>query len=163
MLGKALLCCFCWSVQGFLSCPETSSSTGTSSKTPTTAHFPSLPATATNSLGRRKRSIHNTFLLAEKVGSSPDCFSEIPSALPPLLSPLELELEELQQRYSWIEALEERNNAQLQSFIDQQHQWDSLEPDEQLLLTSKPQIEARMQELAVELVQLWMGQKSMDG
>jgi hypothetical protein len=97
------------------------------------------------------------------VPSSPEATSSSSSTPSSTQSPLELELQELQQRYMWIEALEERNAAQLPSFIDEQHQWESLEPEEQLLLQHKPMIEARMQELAEQLIQLWMGQKSRDG
>jgi hypothetical protein len=77
-----------------------------------------------------------------------------------LLLPIdELEVEQLQERLTWIEALEARNQAQLESFVDVQDQWDSLEPEERQLLESKQKMEI----LAEELVQLWMGQKSMDG
>jgi len=78
-------------------------------------------------------------------------------------SPLERELNELQERYTWIEALEERNKAQLDSFIDEEHQWESLDIEERSLLESKPKIEARMELLTEQLIQLWMGQKSMEG
>ena len=75
----------------------------------------------------------------------------------------EIEWDELQERLSLMEALEARNEAQLDSFVDAQDQWDSLEPEERELLESKPQVEARMEVLAEQLVQLWMGQKSLDG
>lgn len=78
-------------------------------------------------------------------------------------SPLEMELAQLQEHFTLIEALEARNEAQLESFIGQQDQWDSLVPEERQLLESKPQVQARMEILAEQLVQLWMGQKSMEG
>lgn len=78
-------------------------------------------------------------------------------------SPLEQELEDLSQQLALIEALEARNEAQLDSFVDEEDQWNSLEPEEQVMLDSKATIEARMEVLAEEMVQLWMGQKSMDG
>ena len=73
------------------------------------------------------------------------------------------ELEDLQYQLSLIEALEERNRAQLDSFVDAQDQWDSLSSDEQELLTSKTALEARLEELMATLVNSWMGQRSRDG
>ncbi len=78
-------------------------------------------------------------------------------------SPVELEMEELQERYALIEALEARNEAQLESFVDERDQWESLEPEERELLQSKEILESRMEILTEQLVQLWMGQKSMEG
>ena len=57
----------------------------------------------------------------------------------------------LQSQLSLIEALEERNKAQLDSFVDEQDQWDSLEEEEQELLLQKNAIVARIEELSKEL------------
>lgn len=78
-------------------------------------------------------------------------------------SNLELELEDLQNRLALIEALEERNKAQIESFVDEQDQWESLEPEEQELLQSKQDTIDRMELLAEQLVLGWMGQKSLEG
>ena len=78
-------------------------------------------------------------------------------------NPIEVELEQLQYQLELIEALEIRNESQLDSFVDKQDQWDSLEEEERILLQSKPTIEKRMEVLTEELIQLWMGSKSMDG
>lgn len=78
-------------------------------------------------------------------------------------SPIEIELEKLQERLQLIEALEARNEAQLESFVDEHDQWESLEAEEQELLKTKDEIESRMELLAEQLVQLWMSQKSMEG
>jgi hypothetical protein len=58
-----------------------------------------------------------------------------------------LSLEDLQAQLSYIEALEERNKAQLDSFVDEQDQWNSLEPFEQELLRSKESILEQMESL----------------
>lgn len=76
---------------------------------------------------------------------------------------LEEELESLQNQLSLIEALEERNKSQLESFVDEQDQWDSMEEEERELLLQKDAIVERMGKLAEELVRFWMGAKSMDG
>ena len=78
-------------------------------------------------------------------------------------NPIEVELQKLQYQLELIEALEIRNESQLESFVDKQDQWDSLEEEERILLQSKPIIEQRMEKLTEELIQLWMGTKSMDG
>eukprot|EP00522_Entomoneis_paludosa_P008203 CAMPEP_0172454870 /NCGR_PEP_ID=MMETSP1065-20121228/11731_1 /TAXON_ID=265537 /ORGANISM="Amphiprora paludosa, Strain CCMP125" /LENGTH=105 /DNA_ID=CAMNT_0013207275 /DNA_START=287 /DNA_END=601 /DNA_ORIENTATION=- len=70
-------------------------------------------------------------------------------------SVIEQELQTLQQQYDYIEALEERNKAQLESFVDEQDQWESMEAEERELLSSKPEVEKRMDQLATELLQLW--------
>ena len=62
-----------------------------------------------------------------------------------------------------IEALEERNKSQLESFVDEQDQWESLEEEERQLLLQKDEITQRMEAIAEELVQIWMGSKSMEG
>jgi len=77
--------------------------------------------------------------------------------------PLEEELEDLQNQWTYIEALEERNKAQLDSFVDEQDQWDSMDEEDRALLQSKDDILKRMDILAEELVQVWMGGKMMDG
>ncbi|KAL7548550.1 hypothetical protein ACHAWF_011838 [Thalassiosira exigua] len=76
---------------------------------------------------------------------------------------IEGELERLQSRLQLIEALEERNRAQLDSFVDERHQWDSLEEDERALLKSKESTSRRMEALTEELAMLFLGQKTKDG
>ena len=76
---------------------------------------------------------------------------------------VEEELEMLQQKLNLIEALEERNKAQLDSFVDEEDQWDSLEDYEKELLESKAEVLERMETITEELLQLWMGAKSMEG
>ena len=78
-------------------------------------------------------------------------------------SSLEKELERLQNKLALIEALEERNKAQLDSFVDEEDQWDSMEEEDQQLLQQKDELTQRMEDLAEEMVQIWMGAKSMDG
>ena len=78
-------------------------------------------------------------------------------------SDIEIELESLQNQITSIEALEERNKAQLGSFVDEQDQWDYLEDFERELLSSKDETVKRMEKIAEELLQLWMGAKSMEG
>ena len=56
-------------------------------------------------------------------------------------------LEELQVQLSYIEALEERNKAQLDSFVNEQDQWESLEPFEQELLLSKEEVLKQIEKL----------------
>lgn len=72
-------------------------------------------------------------------------------------------MEQLQQQLTYIEALEERNKAQLESFVDAQDQWDSMEEEERQLLQSKADIERRLEQMTSELVSMWMGGKSMEG
>jgi hypothetical protein len=81
----------------------------------------------------------------------------------PKTSRVEEELDCLQQQLSLIEALEARNEAQFDSFIDKEDQWNSLEEEEKILLESKESIVQEMEILTEQLIQLWMGQKSMDG
>jgi hypothetical protein len=76
---------------------------------------------------------------------------------------IEDELERLQQTFSSIEALEERNKAQIESFVDEEDQWNSLEEFERQLLSSKTQVVEQMEKIAEELLQMWMGAKSMEG
>ena len=78
-------------------------------------------------------------------------------------NPIEIELEELQHALELIEALEIRNESQIDSYIDKQDQWDSLEEEERVLLNSKEYVKERIDILSEELIQLWMGTKSMDG
>ena len=73
---------------------------------------------------------------------------------------IEDELETLQQTLSSIEALEERNKAQIESFVDEDDQWDSLEDFERELLSSKTEVAERMEKIAEELLQMWMGANS---
>ena len=42
-----------------------------------------------------------------------------------------MEVEMLQNELTWIDAIEKRNKAQIDSFIDEQDQWDSMEEWEQ--------------------------------
>lgn len=79
------------------------------------------------------------------------------------INTIEEELERLQHTLASIEALEERNKAQLDSFVDEEDQWNSLEEFERELLESKEEIEERMEKMAEELLQMWMGAKSMEG
>jgi len=78
-------------------------------------------------------------------------------------SSIEEEMERLQQTLASIEALEERNKAQLDSFIDEEDQWESMEEFERDLLNSKEEIVERMEKISEELLQMWMGAKSMEG
>lgn len=54
---------------------------------------------------------------------------------------------ELQNKLVYIEALEERNKAQLGSFLDEEDQWDSLEDFERELLLSKEALQKQLEEL----------------
>eukprot|EP00563_Minutocellus_polymorphus_P019699 CAMPEP_0197718740 /NCGR_PEP_ID=MMETSP1434-20131217/2774_1 /TAXON_ID=265543 /ORGANISM="Minutocellus polymorphus, Strain CCMP3303" /LENGTH=155 /DNA_ID=CAMNT_0043303421 /DNA_START=94 /DNA_END=558 /DNA_ORIENTATION=- len=65
------------------------------------------------------------------------------------------EMEQLQQQLTYIEALEERNKAQLDSFVDEQDQWDSMEEEERQLLQNKADIEKRLEQITSELVNMW--------
>lgn len=64
------------------------------------------------------------------------------------------EIEFLQQQLSLIEAIEQRNESQLDSFVDFQDQWDSLEEEERQLLQSKVELEDRLEQLTSELVNM---------
>ncbi|OEU07289.1 hypothetical protein FRACYDRAFT_251068 [Fragilariopsis cylindrus CCMP1102] len=59
----------------------------------------------------------------------------------------EVLISSLQNTLCSIEALEERNTAQIQSFIDEKDQWESLELYEQELLSSKEETLKRLSEL----------------
>jgi len=76
---------------------------------------------------------------------------------------IEEELERLQNQLSLIEAIEERNRAQLESFVDEKDQWGSLEEDERVLLGSKDSILEKMEVLSEEIVMLFIGQKVKRG
>jgi hypothetical protein len=106
---------------------------------------------ATTLIRERKATLSSLF-------SSESGDDEVPKS-----SSIEIELESLQHNFSLIEALEARNEAQLDSFVDKEDQWNSLEEEERILLESKELLVQRMEILAEKLVQLWMGQKSMDG
>mmetsp|Transcript_29536 Transcript_29536/g.48735 ORF Transcript_29536/g.48735 Transcript_29536/m.48735 type:complete len:170 (-) Transcript_29536:11-520(-) len=82
-----------------------------------------------------------------------------------IVLPLDIsnEMENLEHQLALIEALEQRNEAQLESFVDKEDQWKSLEEDERQLLENKLVIQERMEVLVSELVNSWMGQKSMEG
>ena len=81
----------------------------------------------------------------------------------PVDSPVEDELNRLQNTLHAIEALEERNKAQLESFVDEADQWDSLEEHERELLQSKEVVVQQLEKMTEELLQMWMGAKSMEG
>ena len=76
---------------------------------------------------------------------------------------IQQELERLQDQLSIIEALEERNKAQLESFVDEEDQWMSMDEEEREFLKSKDNVIEQMEILTEQLVMLWMGQKSQDG
>ncbi len=59
-------------------------------------------------------------------------------------------IESLQQKLTYIQALEERNKAQLDSFVDEEDQWESMEEFERELLSSKEDIEKQLDELMSE-------------
>lgn len=76
---------------------------------------------------------------------------------------IEEEIERLQNQLTLIGAIEERNRAQLGSFVDEQDQWDSLDEEEREFLSSKDSIVTRMEQLSEELVLLFLGQKMKNG
>ena len=102
-----------------------------------------------------RRSLRHNFITA--IGNSNSGDEEEPKTV------IEMELERLQEQLSLIEALEARNEAQLDSFVDKEDQWNSLENEERTLLESKDAVVQRLDILGEQLVQLWMGQKSMEG
>eukprot|EP00548_Thalassiothrix_antarctica_P002221 CAMPEP_0194136512 /NCGR_PEP_ID=MMETSP0152-20130528/6528_1 /TAXON_ID=1049557 /ORGANISM="Thalassiothrix antarctica, Strain L6-D1" /LENGTH=118 /DNA_ID=CAMNT_0038833207 /DNA_START=1 /DNA_END=357 /DNA_ORIENTATION=- len=63
----------------------------------------------------------------------------------------EILLEELQNQLFLTEAIETRNIAQLGSFVDEQDQWDSLEPYEQELLSNQASLEETVDTLRSRL------------
>ena len=73
------------------------------------------------------------------------------------------EVERLQGQLQLIEALKERNRAQLDSFLDKEDQWESLEPEERDLLNSKESCEEKLEQLTSEMVDIWMTGKSLEG
>ena len=58
--------------------------------------------------------------------------------------------EQLENDLVLIEAIEERNKAQMDSFIDKKDQWDSMEESERELLRNKDAILKRLEELKSE-------------
>jgi len=56
-------------------------------------------------------------------------------------------IETLQNQLVYIEALEERNKAQLESFVDEEDQWESMEDYEKELISSKENFEEQLNEL----------------
>lgn len=74
-----------------------------------------------------------------------------------------MEIERLQQQLNYIEAIEERNRAQIDSFVDEQDQWDSMEEYERQLLQGKLEVEKKLEQLTSELVSLWISGKSIEG
>ena len=76
---------------------------------------------------------------------------------------IEEELEKLQNQLTLIDALEERNAAQIYSFIDEEDQWNAMEEWERELLSSKEELTQRMEQLTEELVLMFMGEKAKNG
>ena len=76
---------------------------------------------------------------------------------------IEEELEKLQNQLTLIDALEERNAAQIYSFIDEEDQWNAMEEWERELLSSKEALTQRMEQLTEELVLMFMGEKAKNG
>jgi len=60
----------------------------------------------------------------------------------------EKSLTSLQNTLASIEALEERNAAQLESFVDEEDQWESMEIFEQELLSSKENVLKQLEGLS---------------
>lgn len=75
---------------------------------------------------------------------------------------IEKELERLQYTLITIEALEERNKAQLESFVNEEDQWNSLEDFERELLGSKEEILERTNKMVEKMTRLWMDAKSVE-
>jgi hypothetical protein len=61
-----------------------------------------------------------------------------------------LDLEELRMRLVWIDAIEQRNEGQIDSFIDEEDQWNSMEEEERQLLGSKEFIIGRIEYIEAE-------------
>ena len=59
-------------------------------------------------------------------------------------------VESLQDKLVYIQALEERNKAQIDSFVDEEDQWESMEEFERELLSSKEVIERQLNVLLAE-------------
>ena len=110
------------------------------------------------SMYKSPRALHSFTRAAAE--PSKDLWSDENVALPAHVAQ---EMNNLKYQISLIEALEERNKAQLDSFVDEQDQWESLEEHERELLSSKRRLEDRMEELVSELVNDWIGRKSLDG
>lgn len=108
---------------------------------------------------RDNRTYQHRQAAANDISESDDFENEM-MALPMQMSK---ELDDLRNQLSAIEALEERNKAQIDSFIDEQDQWDSMEPFERKMIESKGTIEARMEDIVLKLMNGWMDQKIMDG
>lgn len=87
-----------------------------------------------NSSNRRRASVHWGGSLATGDGRPDDDDDDVED------DSLLLRLEGLQNELMWIEALEERNLAQLDSFVDVQHQWESLDNAEKELLSRKQSV-----------------------
>ena len=58
-----------------------------------------------------------------------------------------VELKELQCHHQLAEALLTRNEAQLMSFIDEEHQWESMEEEERELLEKRFEVSGRIDEI----------------
>jgi len=57
---------------------------------------------------------------------------------------------------------QEWNKSQVDSFIDEDDQWQSLDEEEQILITSKYSIIQQMKVVGEDMVLLFMGQKLQD-
>jgi len=101
---------------------------------------------------RRRRGHCNALSVGERYEGSPSVADAVTE-----------EMENLQNQLHYIEALEERNKAQLMSFVDEKDQWDSMEQDERDLMSKKDILANRLEKLTEELVGMWMGGKSVEG
>ena len=72
-----------------------------------------------------------------------------------------LPLDDLYHMKQLIEALEERNAAQLDSFVDEQDQWDSMDEADRQLLLQKDQINETI-EKAMAKTQQQQQEESID-
>ena len=64
---------------------------------------------------------------------------------------LKKEEEDLQNELHYIQALVQRNKAQLGSFIDEKHQWEKQSEEDRYFLTRKPFVKKRLAEVRLKL------------
>ena len=64
---------------------------------------------------------------------------------------LKKEEEDLQNELHYIQALVQRNKAQLGSFIDEKHQWEKQSEEDRYFLTRKPFVTKRLAEVRLKL------------
>ena len=64
---------------------------------------------------------------------------------------LKKEEEDLQNELHYIQALVQRNKAQLGSFVDEKHQWESQSEEDRYFLTRKPMVTKRLKEVRLKL------------